>query len=190
MKRYRLLATAILAIAVAFVPSCQKYDELTQDYSELDQRVTNLEGRVTALETLCGKLNGNIGVLQSAVDVLQGRDYVTAVKELVEGGKVVGYEITFYNSGVRRIYNGKDGLDGKDGKDGVDGAPGQDGAAGPAGADGHTPAIGITSAPDGSYYWTLDGEPILGSDGNPFKAGGQNGLTPELKIDNGYWYVR
>ena len=52
------------------------------------------------------------------------------------------------------------------------------------------PMIGIVPGEGGAYYWTLDGEIIKDNAGNPFSAGGQNGLTPELKIEDGYWYVR
>ena len=169
MKRYRLLATVILATTLAAVTSCQKYDQFEQTVSDMEDRLSRLEQRVTALEDFCKQLNSNIGVLEASVEVLQGRDYVTAVQEIYENDEVVGYEISFYKAGKRTIYNGKDGEDG---------------------ATGSTPSIGIERNEDGTYYWTLDGEPILGSDGRPFQAGGQSGITPELKIVNGCWYVR
>lgn len=61
--------------------------------------------------------------------------------------------------------DGKDGADGKDGKDGKDGADGEDGTNGSNGEDGK----------DG-----IDGE-----DGKD----GKDGITPQLKIDNGYWCI-
>ncbi len=61
--------------------------------------------------------------------------------------------------------DGKDGQDGEDGKDGNDGATGPQGPAGEDGADGE----------DGK-----DGQ--NGTDG-------KDGITPQLKIENGYWFI-
>ena len=59
-------------------------------------------------------------------------------------------------------------------------------------------------ASDGVYYWTIDGEWLLDSDGNKIPttgkdgADGQNGengqdgadgITPQLKIEEDYWYI-
>lgn len=100
--------------------------------------------------------------------------------------------------------NGSDGADGKDGENGKDGA------------DGQTPIIGVRQDTDGIWYWTLNGEWLLDDDGNKIKAvgrdgkdgedgtdgadgedgtdgkdgvNGKDGQTPELKIEDGYWYV-
>ena len=84
---------------------------------------------------------------------------------------------------------GKDGTDGEDGKDG---------------ADGHTPVIGVAMDTDCIYYWTVDGKWLTDDAGNKIKAvgtDGQNGsdgfngvdgkdaVTPQLKIEDGKWYV-
>ena len=58
--------------------------------------------------------------------------------------------------------DGKDGVDGKPGQDGEDGKPGTDGKPGQDGDDGQ------------------DGKP--GEDG-------KDGITPQLKIENEYWYI-
>jgi hypothetical protein len=61
--------------------------------------------------------------------------------------------------------NGKDGQDGADGKDGQDGEDGKDGADGQDGKDG------------------ADGKD--GTDGQD----GKDGITPQLKIEDGYWFI-
>ena len=60
------------------------------------------------------------------------------------------------------------GNDGKDGEDGEDGKDGEDGMDGSVGGDG------------------IDGED--GKDGKPGKDG-KDGVTPQLRIDGGYWYI-
>nr|MBE6191566.1 DUF1566 domain-containing protein [Rikenellaceae bacterium] len=58
--------------------------------------------------------------------------------------------------------DGKDGANGEDGKDGADGEDGQDGANGNNGQNGQD-----------------------GKDGKD----GKDGITPQLKIENDYWYI-
>ncbi len=65
------------------------------------------------------------------------------------------------------------------------------GSQGEPGAPGEpAPIIGIVPGEGGAYYWTLGGEVMLDNAGQPFAAGGQNGITPELKIEDGYWWVK
>lgn len=159
------------------------------------------------LQILCNQMNTNIASLQTIIGALQNNDYVQSITPLMENGKEVGYTITFTKSGAVTIYHGKDGKDGANGNDGQNGTNGVDGK------DGHTPQIGVKQDTDGIYYWTVDGEWLLDDTGNKIKAvgtdgkdgqdgtngnDGQNGIngtdgtdgiTPELKIENGYWYV-
>ena len=69
---------------------------------------------------------------------------------------------------------GTDGADGKDGLDGANGTDGQDGQDGTNGSDGK-------DGQDGT-----DGKD--GADGQNGKDGA-DGVTPQLKIENDYWYV-
>lgn len=74
-------------------------------------------------------------------------------------------------------------------------------ATGEDGQDGKTPIIGAEKDTDGVYYWTVDGEWLTDSEGNKIKAqgstsqegtdgeDGKDGITPQLKIENGKWYV-
>ncbi len=64
--------------------------------------------------------------------------------------------------------------EGRDGQNGADGQPGQDGADGAPGADGQPGQDGADGAP--------------GADGQP-GADGKDGITPQLKIENGCWFV-
>ena len=185
------------------------------DDSALTGRVDNLENRVKTLEELCRQMNTNISSLQTLVTALQNSDYITSVTPVTSGGQTIGYTMTFKHALPITIYhgtNGKDGQDGKngkngttpvigvapyngvyywtlngtwltdtsgnkikaegtDGRDGVDGRPGQDGEDGKPGTDGKP---------------GQDGDD--GQDGKPGEDG-KDGITPQLKIENEYWYI-
>ena len=183
MNKYLFL---LVAVTLSLV-SCREYDD-----SELIGRVDNLEERVSRLETLCNQMNTNIISLQTIVTALQQNDYITFVTPITEGDATIGYTITFTKSAPITIYHGKNGRDGQDGKDGTNGK------------DGYTPVIGVRQDTDGIYYWTLDGEWLLDADGNKIKAvgtdgkdgsdgkdgvDGKEGITPQLKIENCFWYI-
>ena len=195
--------------AVSILSGCgDDYDD-----SALTGRVEDLENRVAKLEELCKQMNTNISSLQALVNALQDNDYITGVTPITKDGETIGYTISFAKSAPITIYHGEDGKDGQDGKPGEDGndgstpiigvkqdtdgvyywtlngdwltddsgnkiqAEGRDGADGKPGEDGN----------DGQ-----DGKP--GEDGNDGQDGkpgedGKDGITPQLKIEDGYWYV-
>ena len=179
----KILLSVVLATALALT-SCQFDDSaLWSKLDEYGESIRDHEQRISALEELCKQMNTNIEALQTLVDALEKRDYVTNVAPIREDGKVVGYTISFANSDTITIYNGKDGVNGK---------------------DGYAPQIGVMKDTDGIYYWTLDGEWLLDGKGNKIQANGVNGadgtngsngtngtdgVTPQLKIENDYWYV-
>lgn len=55
--------------------------------------------------------------------------------------------------------------------------------------DGQSPAISVKQAPDGKWYWTVNGNWLLDSEGNTIPVTGERGVTPSMKIENGKWYV-
>ena len=160
-----------------------------------------------ALKQQCEQMNTNIEALQVIVNALQNNDYIASITPIYEGGKEVGYIINFTKSGKVTIYHGQDG---KDGQDGANGSNGTNGTNGTDGVDGHTPIIGVAKDSDGIYYWTVDGSWLLDENGQKVKAAGidgqngsngqngatgapgaagKDGVTPQLKIENGMWYV-
>lgn len=163
--------------------------------------IDDLDARVAKLEELCKEMNTNISSLQAIVSVLQENDYITGVLPIEKGGEVIGYTITFGKHDPITIYNGEDG------KDGINGTNGSNGQGG------YTPILGVAKDTDGVYYWTLNGEWLLDAEGNKIRVTGENGkdgqpgtngengqpgkdgangkdgITPKLKIENGYWYV-
>ena len=203
MKKLSLL---LLTLTVCFFTACHK-----DIWTELE----NLDQRVTKLEELCKEMNTNITSLQTIVSVLQSNDFITGIVEIKKNGEVIGYTITFGKHDPITIYHGQDGKDGADGKDGQDG---QNGSANApvigvaqdtdgvyywtlngewllddngnklpvSGKDGQNGTNG-TNGQDGA-----DGKD--GQDGENGKDGadgqdGKDGITPQLKIEEGYWYI-
>lgn len=148
------LLTMFALVGAMFV-SCSEYDD-----TDLWNSVNDLDDRVSALEELCGKLNNDISALQSVVNALQKNDYITSVEPLTEGGKTIGYRITFAQSEAITIYHGQDGAQGEQG-------------------DTYIPEFGVEKDTDGVYYWTLDGEWVTDSDGNKIPAQGPQGEQGE-----------
>ena len=162
-KLFILLSVVTLSLA-----SCSDYDDVA-----LWNKSQDIDTRLTTLEELCEQLNTNVSSLQTIVTALQNNDYVTGVTPVMQGGKEVGYTITFSKGNPITIYHGKDGQDGEDGT---------------------TPTLGVKQDADGVYYWTLNGEYIV-VDGEKIQAEGKNGTngingtTPQFKIENDYWFI-
>ena len=181
----RLFVLLMLTASVAL--SCTKFDD-----SLIWDKLNNHEDRISELERQCRQMNTNIEALQTILEALQNNEYVTSVTPIVEDGVEIGYTITFSSGKYITVYHGKNGQDGEDYQDGV------------------TPIIGVAQDTDGIYYWTVNGSWLLDADGNKVKAvgtdgqdgqdgqdgapgqdgsDGADGVTPQLKIENGLWYV-
>lgn len=162
--------------------------------SKLWDSVNGLENRVAKLEELCKQMNTNISSLQEIVTALQKNESIKSVATLSDGS---GYLITFSSGKTITIYHGKNGVDGEDGKDGENGK------------DAITPVISVKKDADGIYYWTVNNDWLLvdgkkvkaegtdGADGVDGKPGidgedgtnGKDGITPQFKIEDGYWCI-
>ncbi|MGN1211428.1 MAG: PL29 family lyase N-terminal domain-containing protein [Candidatus Cryptobacteroides sp.] len=177
MKKY---LTIILAAGL-MMTGCDSLvrDELINLHDQLD--ILN-----SRLDELCRETNENLSALSAIVNAIKDNDFVEEVTAVYEEGEIIGYEITFSKNGKVTVYNGKDGKDGKDGNNGT------------------VPAIGLRQDTDGIWYWTINGEWLLdedeqkvrassqdGSDGPQGDSGenGNDGVTPTLKISNGYWLI-
>lgn len=128
--------------------------------SILRNELAELHGEIDELRAMMEQVNSNIDALQTIVSALQSNDYVTGIVPIVENQVQVGYCITFSQSGAITIYHGKDG---------------------------YAPQIGIEADPeDGRYYWTLDGQWLMNGSGERISA---EGMTPQLKIEDGLWHI-
>ena len=192
MKRF---LTLFVSAAMVLSAGCGTYDD-----SGIKSELDGLKNRVAALEVLCERINGNVSSLQTLLEAVRQQESIVSVTDLPDKA---GYAVLFTSGKTIYLYNGvngKDssdghnpvisvrldsdgtyywtldgewlivdgkkvkavGTDGKDGKDGKDGVDGSDGAAGKDGKDG-----------------------VDGSDG----AAGKDGITPQLKIEDGFWYI-
>lgn len=152
----------MLSIAVSFIVSCSNFDD-----SEIWDKLNDHEKRIEYLEEVCKKLNTDIINIQSIITALETNDYIISASPLVDG---TGYTFIFKSGKSIVIYNGKDGVDGKDGT---------------------IPTISVMKDVDGIYYWTINGEWLL-VNGSKVKASatdGIDGITPQFKIENDYWYI-
>lgn len=207
ITKLNLMIATIFAVIAGGITSC-KYDD-----SELWNEVRDHESRIAQLESLCSQMNTNISSLQTIVAALQDNDYVTSITPVTSGGETIGYTINFSKSGPVTIYHGNDGKDGIDGTNGTDGQDGHTPIIGVRQSsdgnyywtldgnwllddDGNKIKANGTDGKDG-----VDGEDGKdgedGQDGENGKDGadgqdgtdGKDGITPQLKIENGYWYI-
>ena len=188
IRKICLLIAGVLTIA-----SCSAdriIDEMNEANQSLEDRIKENSERIAELESICSKLNSNVTALQAILDAFHAEDWVKAVTPIkTADGSVYGYVLEFAKSGVVTIYNGKDGKNGADGKDGDDGKDGVDGKDGIDGKDGYTPAIEIRQDTDGVYYWVIDGKWMTDADGQRIPATGSSGITPKLRITDGFWEI-
>ncbi len=168
---------------------------LTGCHKNLWNDINDLKSRVQALEEKCNTMNTNITALQVLINAQSSGDMISNVSEVTYGGAVIGYTITFTSGKTITLYNGKDGAAGQNGTDGQ---------------DGYTPSIGVAQDTDGIYYWTVDSQWLTDANGNKIAvtsgkgdkgekgdagqdgtngADGADGKTPQLKIEDGYWYL-
>lgn len=133
------------------------------DDSELRALLEAQEKRIAALEALCKQMNSDMASLKTLLDA----DFIRSCREIMEDGKMVGYSITLDKGGIINIYNGIDGHDG---------------------VDGHSPVVSVRQDTDGHYYWTIDGE-WLYADGHRLRADGSDGVTPLIRILDGFWAI-
>lgn len=191
MKKATFFFLVIATLTTTFYSCKTNTDDLWDSIHQLD-------GRVTSLEELCKQMNGNISSLQKLVQALQDNNSITKITPIKEGEKVIGYTISFTKGEPITIYHGEKGDKGEQGDKGETGDKGDTGANG---KDGSTPIIAVRQYTDGIYYWTLNGDWLRDNSGNMIKAEGKDGadgeqgeegkagITPQLKIEDGYWWV-
>ena len=144
---------AFLLLLAALTFAACKYDdsELWEQVNQNTEELAAQAARIAALEAWQAETNTNIEALQT---LLSTTDYITAVTPVVKDGVEVGFTISFLNTPAITIYHG---------------------TKGDKGDKGDTPQIGAAQGDDGNWYWTLNGELLTDTDGNPIRANGTQG---------------
>jgi len=189
-----------LSLVAMMMNSC--YDD-----SALWDSLKEYEGELAQLKSLCTEINQNVSSLQNLITAVENGDMIKSVTPFTEGDKT-GYLIEFLKTPSIKIYNGQQGATGAQGPQGPQGDKGDKGD--PGQDVGSAPSLGVKQDTDGVYYWTLNGTWLLDDAGNKVKAvatdgndgaqgpagpagetgpQGPAGVTPQLKIEDGYWYV-
>lgn len=138
---------------------------VTACHKDLWSEINQLDERVSEVELLCNRMNDNINALQTIVNALGEGNSITFVAPITENGLQIGYTISFSKGQTITIYNGKEGI---------------------------TPNIGVRKDAGGVYYWTLNGDWLLDSEGAKIRAEGVDGrdaTSPKLEIENGRWML-
>ena len=183
----RMKKFSALLVIFCLIASCEKYDD-----SALWKAVNENTAKIQALQTRIDNLNNRIDELQRLVEAANNKESIKAISELSDG---TGYTILFTSGKSIVIHHGVNGKNG---------------------TNGTTPAISVRQDTDGIWYWTINGEWLLnsqgekvaasgkdgkdgnngnnGSDGQDGQDGhdgkdGKDGVTPQLKIEEDYWYV-
>lgn len=146
-KTLTLLLLAALTFAACKYDDSELWEQVNQNTEELAAQAA----RIAALEAWQAETNTNIQALQT---LLSTTDYITAVTPVVKDGVEVGFTISFLNTPSITIYHG---------------------TKGDKGDKGDTPQIGAAQGDDGNWYWTLNGELLTDTDGNPIRANGTQG---------------
>ena len=146
-KTLTLLLLAALTFAACKYDDSALWEQVNQNTEELAAQAA----RIAALEAWQAETNTNIQALQT---LLSTTDYITAVTPVVKDGVEVGFTISFLNTPAITIYHG---------------------TKGDKGDKGDTPQIGAAQGDDGNWYWTLNGELLTDTDGNPIRANGTQG---------------
>ena len=219
MKRFLLSLVLAASLVLTSCSDPFDDSAIWETLDEYGETIKDHEQRIAALEELCKQMNTNISSLQTIVEALQNKDYVTAVVPVVKDRITIGYTITFSKSQPVTVYHGEDGKDGANGQDGKDGytpqigvkqdeegvyywtldgewlldesgnkikAVGSDGKDGQNGSDGKDGADGEDGKDGNDGQNGSDGKD--GQDGKDGKDG-KDGITPQLKIEDDYWYI-
>ena len=199
--------------------SCNHKDSLWQEVVEdLDERVETLEMLCAEMNTNIASLQTIVDVLQSndfITSIVEIKKDGKVVGYTITFGKHDPITI-YHGQDGKDGQNGQNGADGKDGQDGQNGADGKDGITPVIGVAQDTDGVYYWTL---NGEWLLDDNgnklPVSGKDGQNGTNGsngqngadgkdgqdgedgkdgadgqdGKDGITPQLKIEDGYWYI-
>lgn len=151
---------AIAALCLVGTWSC------SFDDSDINDRLGDLEDRVTAIESQLEQINSDLQTLDRITDLLNKNGVVSSVEPNATGtGYIV--TVTYFDAETPaktfEIVNGKDGSKGEDGTGSVVG-------------------VKLDNATN-RWYWTVDGQPLYGNDGEYLWTSGKDGQDSDFNID-------
>ena len=213
MKKIHLL---LLGLTICLFSAC--HNELWEAIDGLDSRVTKLEELCKEMNTNITSLQTIVDVLQSndfITGIVEIKKDGKVIGYTITFGKHDPITIYHGQDGMDG-QNGQNGADGKDGQDGQNGADGKDGSTPVIGVAQDTDGVYYWTL---NGEWLLDDNgnklPVSGKDGQNGTNGsngqdgadgkdgqdgedgkdgadgqdGKDGITPQLKIEDGYWYI-
>ena len=210
MKKIHLL---LLGLTICLFSAC--HNDIWEAIDGLDSRVTKLEELCKEMNTNITSLQTIVDVLQSN-DFITGVVEIKKDGEVIGYTITFGKHdpITIYHGQDGK--DGENGKDGADGKDGQNGSNGKDGITPVIGVAQDTDGVYYWTL---NGEWLLDDNgnklPVSGKDGQNGTNGsngqdgadgkdgqdgedgkdgadgqnGKDGITPQLKIEDGYWYI-
>ena len=156
----RILRGIVFAIVLA-VGSVSCYDN-SAELDRIREQLREHELEIQALKQSVELINQDISSLRSVLSELRSGVYVSSVSEDIREDAVVGYTLSF--SDGRGVYL----------RTSTDGNP--------------APAISIRQGRNQLYYWTINGEWLLGASGQPVPVSDE-GSVPLIKAEEGVWSV-
>ena len=129
--------------------------------NDLQESLNDLKVRVAELEALVSSINDYYSDISKVVAALEDHDMIRRITPVQRGDEET-YLVTFVSGQTLTLIQGIDGV---------------------------APNLGIKQYDDGLYYWTVQygsEEPqwLLSNLGLKIRA---SGLTPQMKIDDGWW---
>ncbi len=135
--------------------------DVRKDLIDIQNDIDFLRGQIE-------QMNGSIASLRALLDEVKAGGIISSVVYQTEGKDTLGYVLSFQDGRQVAIREGKDG---------------------------YSPQLGVQQDEDGTWCWTLDGAWLTDGDGHRIPAAARNGvdgvdgLTPQLKIIDDYWYL-
>lgn len=163
MRRYiNDAATALFVLGLGAAPACSKqYDD-----APLRERIDRVEAVLTSAEARATALGKELEALRQIANAIKQRNEITAVTEQRDGaGRISAYVLSFAKGRDVSIKMG---------------TPGNDAVP---------PKISMLKDSDGHYYWAVDGQSLRDASGQRYRADGEVGKTPRIKIENDDWYA-
>ena len=209
-----LLSFVLLTACYNDDPLKQDIASLQSRVSKLESLCGQMNTNIGSLQTIVSALQDK-DYISSITPIKEGDVVIGYTLNFTKSGEVKIYHGEKGEKGDtgKQGPQGKQGVQGEQGPQGEQGVQGEKGDKGDKGDPGVTPIISVKQDKDGIYYWTLNGEWLLNSSGKKVQAVGINGkdgadgqngsngsngsngtngtdgITPQLKIEDSFWYI-